>query len=154
MTQLQDERINRLWAIPMVIFNVGFFVAMLYYASLGSNIPDSYTSVMLTGFLGLIGFLMLLDVLSRRHWRWQSPTIIVGSFAALNCFMMLPLVNVLFGGYSVGFVLASLGVTVFLAVFFYVAFFTTPALTPAPNPASTDTKPSNVSLLSLSVIAV
>jgi hypothetical protein len=85
---------------------------------------------MLTGFLGFIGFIMLLDVLSRRHWRWQSPTIIVGSLAALNCFMMLPFVNNLVDGYSVGFVLASLGVTVFLSVFFYVAFFTSPMSTP------------------------
>lgn len=124
MTQQQDEPINRLWSIPMIAFVAGFLATMIYYASLGSNVPESYTSVMLTGFLGLMGFLMLLDALSRRHWRWQSPTIIVGSCAALNCFMMLPFVKTLICGYSIGFVIASLGVDVFLAVFFYVTFFT------------------------------
>ena len=118
-----DERVNRLWAIPMVAFVGAFLLAMIYYGSLGSNVPESYTTIMLSGFLGLIGMFMAVDVLSRH--RYQSPTIIVGSLAALNCFIMLIFVKSSFRGYSIGFLGSSIGVAVFLLVFFYVAFFTT-----------------------------
>ena len=148
MAQQQDERTDPLWAIPMGIFVAGFFAAMVYYASLGSNVPESYTSVMITGFLAFIGFLMLLDVISRRRWRWQSPTIIVGTLAAVNCFIMLPFVKTFIGGYSFGFMFASLGVTVFLAVFFYVAFFTS-TNSGVSKPVSTEARPPYVSFLSL-----
>jgi hypothetical protein len=105
----------------MAIFVIAFFSSMIWYASLGPTIPESYSSIMLQAFPLIIGTFSFWDILSRR--KYKSPTLIVGAFAVLSCFISLPFVGIIWGGYSVGFVAATVSVTAFSVVFFYIAFF-------------------------------
>jgi len=115
------EKVNPLWVIPMAIFTGVFCISMMWYACLGSTVPESYSTIMLQGFPLIIGTFTAWDVLGRR--KYETPTLAVGAIAYLMCFISLPFVNIMWEGFSIGFVLATLSVTLFLVIFSYVVFF-------------------------------
>jgi hypothetical protein len=119
-----ETRISRWWAVPTTIGIGAFSFAMLSYASLGSTVPETYSSIMLQAYPLILGTLTLWDILARR--KYKDPVLVIGFIVFLNCFVSLRFVNNLWFAYSMGFVSATIGVTFFLCVFAYVVFFTEP----------------------------